>query len=496
MTAAAQAEDDDELLAEVVEKSAVGIVAFVSERLLLFAVAYAVAGVSGAAAYGFLSVFIRGETISRNLVAGIGDGYTRIVPNVSSSAQQTLMSAGTVGYVCIWIVVAMPVIMFRDRLVELTLLQPRHEAVVVIFAVGLLPFLLLRDLRDMFRALRRIRLAMLVSRVFAPLALLVGVLAISVGGITSSLLNLWVGIVGAVVLLVAIGTWLLFRFTDIRFGSLGSHRGVVQRFLTYAASTTGVAVLELVQRRAVFVVMSVYLSPVVAGAFSLSVVVALTVRWPLSGVNGILPPIAASLYSDGDTQRLHRLYQQTSRLAIVVTTPVFVVGYTYAPELLGVISDAYAQQAAVLRVVLGAQYVATIFGSVGLLLLMTDNERASLLTQVFNAAVALPLMVTFTTGYGAIGLGVAYLLSVVLNNTTELAVLYFRDGLTPFSRQQVYAIALSCPAVYACQVIKSIAGIRVSLVFVSLAIAVYLWFGKRVLLRSVDTRAMRALIAE
>ncbi|WP_299237163.1 lipopolysaccharide biosynthesis protein [Natronomonas sp.] len=494
MTAPPKEESDDDLLAEVVEKSSVGIVAFVSERILLTGVAYAVTTVSGAAAYGFLSVFIRGETISRNLVAGLGDGYTRTVPRVSISAQRTLLSVGTAGYVAVWVVVAAPVIAFRERLVDVTLLQPRHETVVVVFALGLLPFLLLRNFRDIFRALRRIKLAMLVSRIFVPLALLTGVLAVGVVTSERSLLNLWIGVVGTVLLLVTAGAGLLFRSTRVRFGSVRAHRSTVRYFLSYSGDASGVAALELVQRRAVFAVMALYLSPVAAGAFSLSIVFALAVRWPLSGVNGILPPIAASLYDDGQTQSLQRLYQRTSRLAIVATTPAFVLGYAYAPELLTTFNEAYARQAAVLRAVLLAQYAATMFGSVGLLLLMTDNERASLLTQVFNAGVALPLMIVLTTKFGALGLGVAYLLSVVVNNTTELLVLYLRDGFTPFSREQAYAVLSVLPAIGAIRSAKLTVSTRASLVVALLVIGIYVWVGHRFLLRVADKTAVRALV--
>jgi len=493
MTAAPE-EDDDGYLAEIVRKSSVGIAAFTTERLLLAGVAYVVTTVFGAAAYGFLSVFTRGEAISRNLVAGLGDGYTRTVPRVSASARRTLLSVGTVGFVAVWAVVATVVVTLRGPIVDATLLQPRHESVVALFAVGLLPFLLLRNIRDMFRALRRIRLAVLVSRIFTPLALLVGtVLVVLVGG--RSLLGIWVGVVVVALASTVAGALLLAYYTEVRVGPFRSHRSVVGNFLRYSADATGVAVLELVQRRAVFVVMALYLSPVAAGAFSLSIVLGLVVRWPLSGINGILPPIAAALYGDGAEQTLQGLYQQTSRLATVATTPAFALGYAYAPDLLAVFNEAYAQQAAVLRLVLGAQYVATVFGSVGLLLLMTDNERASLLVQIVNAGIALPLMIVLTVRFGPLGLGTAYLLSLVLNNTTELLLLYFRDGFAPFSREQAYAALLAVPLVYGVALSRSVAGVTTSAVVVVLAVGGYAWIGRRFLLRSADRAAVRALLS-
>jgi len=492
MTAAS--ESDDDYLTEIVRKSSVGIAAFTAERIILAGVAYVITATLGAASYGFFAVFTRGEVISRNLVAGIGDGYTRTIPQLSTSARRTILSVGTIGFVTVWVVVAAVAVISRDMLVDVTLLKPRHEGVVVLFAVGLLPFVLLRNLRDMFRALRRIKIAMLVSRISVPLALLAGAVFVVLAG-GRSLFVVWAGVVGAAFVLLTAGVVILRRYTEVGFGSVRSHRPVVRRFLRYSADTTGVAVLELIQRRAVFAVMALYLSPVAAGAFSLSIVIGLVVRWPLSGVNSILPPIAAALYGDDQKRTLQRLYQQTSRIATVATTPVFALGYAYAPDLLAVFNEAYAQQAAVLRLVLTAQYGATIFGSVGLLLLMTDNERESLRVQVINAGIALPLLVGLTVQFGPLGLGAAYLLSLLVNNTTELLLLYAYDGFTPFSREQAAAVGLGVVLVSGIILSRSIVGVAGSGIAVALGIGSYALIGWRVLLRTTDTAAISALLA-
>jgi O-antigen/teichoic acid export membrane protein len=492
VTGPADGTGDDALLAEIIEKSVVGIEAFVGERALLAGFAYLVTGGLGAAAYGFVSVFVRGETISRNLVAGLGDGYSRTLPRVSTSAQQTLLSVGSLGFVAVWAVTATLLVVFRAPIVDVTLLQPRHEGVVVLFALGLLPFLLLRNLRDVFRGLRMVRPAMLVSRLFRPLTLLAGAVVVLTLTRGDSLLLLWGGVTVAALGLTAVGWAVLRSTTELGLGAVRSHRQVVRKFLVYTANATGVAVLELVQRRAVFVVMALALSPVAAGAFSLSLVLGRVVRWPLSGVNGILPPIAAELYGDDRGETLQRLYVQTSRLATVTTTPVLVVGFAFAPELLGTFDGAYVGQAAVLRAVLVAQFVATVFGSVGLLLLMTDNERVSLLTQLLNASVAVPLMILLTVRYGPLGLGTAFLASLVVNNTTELLVLYRREGLVPFSREQLYAALSVVPAIAFLLVTKAVAGTGWGVLAAAAVTGGYVWLSGWVLLQESDRAAIRA----
>ena len=487
--------NDGGLLTEVIEKSSIGIVAFVAERVLLAGFAYVVTTGLGAAAYGFLSVFVRGETISRNLVAGLGDGYSRTLPRASTSAQQTLLTVGTGGFVVVWVIVAMFLVAFRGEILRTTLLRPRHESVIILFALGLLPFLLLRNFRDVFRSLRLIKLAVLVSRVFKPLALLAGAVVVVLLVKGGALLILWISVAVVAVILTICSLSLLLGYTKLTFGAIRSNRAAVLDFLEYTADTTGVAILELVQRRAVFIVMVVYLSPVAAGAFSLSVVVARVVRWPLSGVNGILPPIAARLYDDGQKETLQCLYQQTSRLATVATTPVLIIFSAYAPDILSIFNEAYIDQAIVLRTVLFAQYIATVFGSVGLLLLMTDNERASLVTQIFNASVALPLIVFLTIRIGPFGLGIGYLLSLLINNITELCVLYIRDGFTPFSSEQAYTVLLIPLGILLLVVLKNTLGMPVSLFMAVLGLGLYTWLGQRFLLRRTDRVAIQAWLS-
>lgn len=483
--------DEETLLAEVVEKASVGVGAFGVERALLVAFSFAVTALSGATVYGYLSVLVRGETMAKNLVAGIGDGYSRTVQRADPPARRVVVAAGSLGVVLVWAVLAVGVVGFRDRLVAGTLLEPRHRPVLVLYAAGLLPFLLLHNARDVFRALRAIRAATLVSQVFRPAALLLGAVAgaLFAGG-RDPVAALWTSTVVLTTVAAVVATGLVVRRTGV---ALRRHAALLREFGRYALTASGVAVLELVQRRAVFVVMAVFLAPVAAGLFSLSVLLGQLVRWPLGGVNTVLPPIAARLYDADRRDSLGALYERTARLATVATTPVVLVLAPYHVEVLTLFAPAYADDAVVLLVVVVAQYLATAFGSVGLLLLMTDNERASLALQVLNAGIALPLMLVLTTRQGVVGLGVAYLGSVVLNNATEGLLLYRREGLTPFSRTQVGAVGTGLLAL-GCVLGASRLPLAASLVVTGAVVAGYVSVAWTVLLSGADRRAVVAAL--
>ena len=479
---------EDDLLAEVIEKASVGVSGFGADRGLFILFSFVVTALSGAAVYGFLSVLVRGETMAKNLVAGIGDGYTRTVPQLDASARQSVVAAGYFGVVVVWALVAMALIHFQETIIAETLLEPRHRQVVAVFAFGLLPFLLLHNARNAFRAVRAIRMATLVSQLFRPAALLTGaVVGTLVIANRDPVTVLWT----SVVVVTAVGAIVASALVVGRFGvTFRRQTAAFRRFVRYVFVASGVATLELVQRRAVFVVMAVFLEPVAAGLFSLSVVFGQLVRWPLAGVNTVFPPIVAQVYDSNRQTRLRTLYERTARLATVAATPVVLVLVPYRVELLALFSPLYTETAIVLSFAVLGQYLATAAGSVGLVLLMTDNELASLGLQLLNVAVAVPVLVVLTVRAGVVGLGAAYLIAIAFNNTTECLLLYHREGVTPVSRRQLLAFGTGVVAVGLTTAATSRVSVVVSVGVVALAILGYLALAWGRLLSEADRRAV------
>lgn len=86
-----------------------------------------------------------------------------------AEARRTLLSVGTVGFVIVWTIVA-TVVALRESVVDVTSYSHTMGGLSCCLWSGL-PLLLLRNVRDVFRALRRIRSAVLVSRLLTPLTL-------------------------------------------------------------------------------------------------------------------------------------------------------------------------------------------------------------------------------------------------------------------------------------------------------------------------------------
>lgn len=84
-------------------------------------------------------------------------------------------------------------------------------------------------------------------------------------------------------------------------------------------------------------------------------------------------------------------------------------------------------------------------GTVGYMILMTDNEKGYLILQVFITIIILSFTIPLTYHYGVVGLGISYALGFSINNLIELGFLYNREKLIAVTRNDLYMTLLSIP---------------------------------------------------
>jgi len=264
----------------------------------------------------------------------------------------------------------------------------------------------------------------------------------------------------------------------------------VRDFLEYVAGTSLVGLLGASQRQIVFVLMAVVLSPVSAGLFSLSLLVASTVRWPLKGVNRALSAVVSDLYADDTSAAIGRLYRRTSRVAAFAAIPIVVVVTPHYRPLLLAISPVYEVGLIVLPLAIAGQFVAVVAGSNGLVLLMTDNERLTAALHAVHVIVVLPVMIAFARWYGVAGLGAAYAFSLCFNNATELLLLRRLEGIRLLTAGHLALAGLCCGGVLVGLLLVGRTPVTVS-VPTSIVLAVGVTaLAYRVVLSPVDRRAV------
>ncbi len=432
--------DEERLLREIADKGGISVVAFGVERILALSFSFVVTAGLGAAVYGYLSVLRRTRAVLDEVLTGLASGHSRTIPRYDRSGQQSVLFASLLLVIGFGGTLGTALTVFRRPIVARTLFEPRHVTLVVVFAAGLIPTVVIIYTASAFRAYRKVRRSVFVSRVARPGAVLLGVAVAIAVGVTGST-GVWLTVVATLTVVAAVSLGALVW--ERPMAPKLDRTDAIRDFLTYVGGTSLVGLLGASQRQVVFVLMAVTLSPVGAGVFSLSLLIGGIIRWPLKGFNRALSAITAELHDDGEMKAIGRLYRQTSRVAAFLTIPVTAVVVPHAEWILTTFSEAYSLGTPVLILAVAGQFFAVLAGSNGLLLLMTDNERPTAVLHAVHAVIVLPVMIVLARRHGVVGLGVAYWFSLAFNNVTELWLLGYLEGVWPFTREHWLLAACS-----------------------------------------------------
>lgn len=314
--------------------------------------------------------------------------------------------------------------------------------------------------------------------------------AVGAGAASLNLLGTWVAVSGSVGgVSLAVG----YRVHQLHgFRYLGEFSDSVKEFFSYTWETSVVELLQTIQFSAVFVLMAVFLRPVDAGLFSLAYLISNVVRWPLDAVNQIFPPVMTSLYQDGEKGMLDSIYTSTSVCVVCVAVPAAAGGIAFAPEILTSFSSKYASGSAVLCIMILGELVAGAAGSVGNLLKMTDNQRASMLAQALVVAVVAAPAVWLSRDFGALGLATAASISVILNNFIELVAVYRLTGFWPLNQKHALLAAMGTILGILTWGAKYTGGVLAALVVFVMGLGIYYRICTQVVLNRGDKLVLRS----
>ena len=398
-----------------------------------------------ASAYGAFALARRLQRYLRRLALGFRSGLSRFLPNADSTAERDglatfagllLMSVGTAFGAGLF-VAAPYVARLADEGAQFTLFLR-------IFAAGLPASVWLFTVSEILRGVEAVGPLNLTLRVGFPTAqLAVGAaaafafrdLAAAAGGVVLSMglvstaAAVWVG--------RELGVRPRLRGPDAARLRRKYLRFTLPLFLGGFATTT--------QRLGFYPLIAVFLSSVAGGVFAVGVLLGTPVRLPLMGINQFIPPVAAALHEEGHREALARLYHVTSRLVLVGVTGLAIPIVIYRESVMWLFGPTFVDYAPLLPGFILAQYAACGAGSVGILLTMTDHQRALLVVNTVITAFLTVTAIPLTIEFGLPGLVASYLLMLIVNNGLEVVVLYYLEGLQPFTRLHAKPLLAGVP---------------------------------------------------
>ncbi len=170
-----------------------------------------------------------------------------------------------------------------------------------------------------------------------------------------------------------------------------------------------------------------YLPPADIAYFASAQRTAMLASFVLIAVNLIVAPKFASAFSKGNLNKVNHLSRLSSRLMILMATPVLIFMMLLPEFLMSLFGDEYIVAAPLLQIMAIGQFINVITGSVGYLLNMTNHEKDMRNVVLFSGPLAIVLAFVLTKEYGLIG--AAYATAIALATQNLLAVVMVKKRL-------------------------------------------------------------------
>jgi O-antigen/teichoic acid export membrane protein len=448
-TAHDQQVSPDERLADALERVAHGATVSVPSILLQrgLAVAFTTVLTNGfsAAAYGQFALARRIQRFLRWLALGFRSGISRFVPATETVEERNaIVTVAAVLLVGMATVFGALLFVAAPFVTRVTGVGGQFQTFLQVFGLGLPVGAWLFTAGEVFRGLEEVGPLNLTLRLgFPGLQLLVGVVLTVVVG---DLVAVAAGVVASMGAVALVGTIWLVRERDLRPRfSYGDGRSPWRRYLRFTLPLFVAGFATTTQRLGFYPLIALLLSGVAGGIFAVGVLIGTLVRLPLMGINQFIQPVAAALHEEDHREALRRLYHVTGRLVLVGVTALAVPVIVYREAIMSLFGPTFAANAGLLPAFVLAQYGACAAGSVGILLTMTDNQRALLVVNVVVTLFVVATTVPLTLAFGLPGVVAGYLLMLTVNNGLEVAVLYYLEGLQPFTRRHARPLIAAVP---------------------------------------------------
>lgn len=265
-----------------------------------------------------------------------------------------------------------------------------------------------------------------------PITMLLSIFLISLGwGLRGYLLAQVLGAILVIVFLFAF-VWKLTPL-EARF-SFRWPPPLERELWSFSAVAIGVLLLEFMMGQIDKIALGFYRGAREVGVYSVAGAVVAYVSIVLSSVNQVFSPVIADLHNRNENAMLGRLYRALTKWVLGLTLPLAITVIVYARPILRVFGHDFEAGWSILIIGTLGQLVNCGVGSVGLLLLMSGNQRRFLRVQIAMVAVMIIASIALVPIWGIVGAAFAAAITNAGTNALNLYEVHRILGLSPFSR--------------------------------------------------------------
>jgi O-antigen/teichoic acid export membrane protein len=312
--------------------------------------------------------------------------------------------------------------------------DPLVVPVLKIIAVALPLFALQKITQNCFRGLKRTSLYILLYNLFAPLSRFACIAIVAIMGL--GLLALTWGYVAVFAIVALIGVLVLVRTREFPRGERTDVRGVRLELFRFSWPLFMADALWLVLGWTDILMLGFFLPSEAVGTYRAAIPVARFITLLVRAFSFLYMPVVAEMFARRENESTSQVYQSTSKWTALLSFPIFATMALFAPFLVHLIYGAeYAGSASILSVLSIGYFVHGCLGLSGLTLSVYDMNKVKVVNVFIALATNIVLNVLLIPRMGSMGAAVATVISFVLMNVLNYAVLRARTGLSPFNRR-------------------------------------------------------------
>jgi O-antigen/teichoic acid export membrane protein len=295
--------------------------------------------------------------------------------------------------------------------------QLRADLPILVFAVA--PAALLIVQAEFLKSIEASGIGTLSYALMPPLLLLTGTGSLWLAGnltLHAIFVLYVVGLVGS--LAVAVVIW------SRRAPAVWRRRGNIKTgpLLQNSFPVFLVTMMTLVMGWTDILVLGAWSDPEQVGVYGIAMRIALLTTFVLSAVNIVVAPQFAALHAAGDSAGLKRLAQRSAFWTRAIAVPILLVLLTAPDLILQLFGPKFKEGAWALRILAVGQFVSLATGPVGIILLMTGNEKIMRNIIAVSAALNLAGNLVLVPPYGAIGAAASTAMALAFMKIVSWAV--------------------------------------------------------------------------
>ena len=152
------------------------------------------------------------------------------------------------------------------------------------------------------------------------------------------------------------------------------------------------------------------------GIYTIALRISEVVGFALVIINFVIAPLVVKLFENGELVKLRKLITRSSRAVLLISLPLMLGIIIFRKNILLFFGEGVLGGQQALLVLCFGQFVNVVFGSVGLLLIMTGHQKFSIFSLAAGTGLNIILNFVLVPRYGLMGTAIATAMSLALWN--------------------------------------------------------------------------------